>query len=375
MSGPIREGLAMLQGLLLCGTCGRRLTVRYQGNGGIYPTYECNRRARECISKSCMSLKAGLVDEAVIKRALQALQPEQVQLAIEALEELRNRQQRIDKSWELKIQRAKYETELAQRRYEAVDPDNRLVAGTLEKQWNDTLINLDKIQKQYQQYQNEDPLLLSIDEKKSLLELAKDFPKLWNAPSTEPKDKKQILRILIDDITVERAHQSNIAILHVRWKGGACEDITVTFPSKRSEQLRYPQATIEQIRVLAKNQSDKQIVATFNQQGNLSATGKPFTRSMIQWIRYKHKIPAPEFKCPNELSVKEVSQRFQVSSHVIYYWIEQKIVTARQIRKKGPYFIEITPEKEDQLRQIVQNSTKIQKMIIRSSQKHSDSLE
>ena len=374
LSGPIREGLAMLQGLLICGTCGRRLTVRYQGNGGIYPTYECNRRARECISKSCMFLKADLVDKAIIQQALKALQPEQVQLAIEALEELQKRQKRVDKSWELKLQRAQYETELAQRRYEAVDPDNRLVAATLEQQWNNALIALEELQKQYHQYQSEDPLLLSGEQQKSLLELAKDFPKLWDAPSTDPKDKKQILRLLIEDITVERPHQSKTAILHVRWKGGACEDITVTIPPKRSEQIRYPQEVIEQVRKLAKTQSDEQIVTTFNQQEKLSATGKAFTRSMIQWIRYKHKIPAPELKHPHELSVNEVAQRFQVSSHVVYYWIKRKIVSARQVREKGPYFIEIPPEKEEQLRQIVQNSTKIQKMILGSSQNHSNCL-
>ena len=374
LSGPIREGLAMLQGLLICGTCGRRLTVRYQGNGGIYPTYECNRRARECISKSCMFLKADLVDKAIIQQALKALQPEQVQLAIEALEELQKRQKRVDKSWELKLQRAQYETELAQRRYEAVDPDNRLVAATLEQQWNNALIALEELQKQYHQYQSEDPLLLSGEQQKSLLELAKDFPKLWDAPSTDPKDKKQILRLLIEDITVERPHQSKTAILHVRWKGGACEDITVTIPPKRSEQIRYPQEVIEQVRKLAKTQSDEQIVTTFNQQEKLSATGKAFTRSMIQWIRYKHKIPAPELKHPHELSVNEVAQRFQVSSHVVYYWIKRKIVSARQVREKGPYFIKIPPEKEEQLRQIVQNSTKIQKMILGSSQNHSNCL-
>ncbi len=374
LSGPIREGLAMLQGLLICGTCGRRLTVRYQSNGGIYPTYECNRRARECISKSCMSLKADLVDKAIIQRALKTLQPEQVQLAIEALEELQQRQKRVDKSWELKLQRAQYETELAQRRYEAVDPDNRLVAATLEQQWNNALIALEELQKQYHQYQSEDHLLLSGEQQKSLLELAKDFPKLWDAPSTDPKDKKQILRLLIEDITVERPHQSKTAVLHVRWKGGACEDITVTFPPKRSEQIRYPQEVIEQVRKLAKTQSDEQIVTIFNQQEKLSATGKAFTRSMIQWIRYKHKIPAPESKHPHELSVNEVAQRFQVSSHVVYYWIKRKIVSARQVRKKGPYFIKIPPEKEEQLRQIVQNSTKIQKMMLDASQNHSNCL-
>ena len=374
LSGPLREGLAMLQGLLICGTCGLRLTVRYQGHGGIYPTYECNRRTRECTSKSCMSLKADLVDKAIIQRALEALQPEQVQLAIEALEELQKRQQRINKSWELKLQRAQYETELAQKRYEAVDPDNRLVAATLEKQWNNALIALEELRKQYHQYQNEDPLLLSAEKKRSLLELAKDFPKLWNAPSTDPKDKKQILRLLIEDITVERPYQSKTATLHVRWKGGVCEDITVTFPPKRSEQIRYPQKIIEQVRKLAKKQSDKQIAATFNQQQKLSATGKPFTRSMIQWIRYKHKIPAPELKHPHELSVKEVSQRLQVSLHVVYYWIERKMLNARQVRKKGPYFIEISSEKEEKLREIVQNSTKIQKLRGSSSQKLSNRL-
>ena len=306
-----------------------------------------------------MSLKANLVDEAIIQRALEALQPEQVQLAIEALEELQQRQQRIDKNWDLKIQRAQYEMQLAQRRYEAVDPDNRLVAATLEKQWNATLLGLEELQKQYSQYQSEDPLLLSKEEKRSLLELSKDFPKLWNAPSTKAKDKKQILRVLIEDITVERPHQSKIAILHIRWKGGACEDISITLPPKKSDQIRYSQEIIEQVRNLAKKQTDQEIAQTFNQQEKLSATGKSFTCSMIQWIRFKYEIPVPEFKRSHELSVKEVSQRFQVSSHVVYYCIEKKILNARQLRKGGPYFIKILPEEED----------KLKKMICRSSPK------
>ncbi len=136
LSGPAREGLALLGGLLLCGVCGRRLTIRYHGNGGIYPTYQCVWRKREGLSKNyCLSLACRLADEKISRRILEVIQPGRIELALAALQELEKRSDITDNQWRMRLERAKYEAALAQRRYEEVDPSNRLVAGTLERRW------------------------------------------------------------------------------------------------------------------------------------------------------------------------------------------------------------------------------------------------
>ena len=134
LSGPDREGLAVLQGLLICGVCGRRITVRYQGNGGLYPVYECNWQKREGISsRSCMSFRCDVVESAVVKRIFEVLKPKQIEIAMESVKELERRNSAIDNQWRMRVQRTDYEAQLAQRRYEEVDPANRLVASTLER--------------------------------------------------------------------------------------------------------------------------------------------------------------------------------------------------------------------------------------------------
>src|SRR5271169_6262558 len=137
LAGPAREGLALLQGVLLCGICGRRLTVRYTGNGGIYPVYECNWRKREGLSrKACMSVRCDLADQALGNRTLEILNTDQINLALETLQELEQRDEALSGQWRMRLERAEYEAQLAQRCYEQVDPANRLVAASLEKRWN-----------------------------------------------------------------------------------------------------------------------------------------------------------------------------------------------------------------------------------------------
>lgn len=205
LSISAREGLALLQGLVICGCCGHRLTIRYQGNGGIHPTYECNWKKREgSDSKFCFSVRCDPVDQAITKKILSAIQPAQIEIAIKAFEELEQRSQMLDKQWQMKIERADYESQLAQRRYEEVDPSNRLVASTLEKRWNDTLTALEEIRSQYAEYQGKNMLAATKHQKDKILSLAKNLPHLWNASSTSAKDRKRILRLLIKDITVEK---------------------------------------------------------------------------------------------------------------------------------------------------------------------------
>ena len=142
-SGAAREGHALLHGLLLCGHCGRRLSPRYTGNGGIYPVYECTRRQTDThYSAQCVRIQAGLIDQAVSDRVLEILRPDQIEIALRAVKELERRSQAVDQQWRMRLERLEYQSQLAQRRYEEVDPSNRLVAGTLERRWNDALEEL-----------------------------------------------------------------------------------------------------------------------------------------------------------------------------------------------------------------------------------------
>ena len=360
LSGPAREGLALCQGLLLCGKCGQRLSVRYKGNGGIYPVYQCNYLRREGLStKSGLCIRCDLVDNAVSKRVLEVLQPAEVDIALKAIHQLDLRDKAVNHQWEMKIQRAEYEAQLAQRRYEEVDPSNRLVASTLESRWNQTLVNLEQAKKQYVEYQQAETQAITVEQKDKILSSLKDLPRLWNASTTRAKDRKRILRLLIKDITIEKLSDPKQIKLHLRWQGGACEDIPLTLPPRYSDQLRYPKETVDKIRDLALTLSDYQIAEKLNQEGVLSATGKPFNTSKVRWIRFKHGIPAPELKQADEITVKEAAKKFGVSIWVVYYWIERDIVHARRINRGSPYWIKLDACKEKELFEWVCNSSRI----------------
>ena len=360
LSGPAREGLALCQGLLLCGACGRRLSVRYKGNGGIYPLYECTYRKREGRStKQCLSLRCDLIDNVVAQRLLTVLQPAEIEIALKAMSELEQRNKAVHHQWQMKIQRSDYEVQLAQRRYEEVDPSNRLVASTLESRWNQALVNLEQTQKQYAEYQQSEMQAISEAQKEKIFSLVKDLPRLWNADTTQAKDRKRILRLLIKDITVEKLLEPKQVMLHLRWQGGACEDIPLSLPLGINDRLRYPKEFVDKIKNLALTHTDDQIIEKLNQEGVLSAKGTPFNDSKIKWIRFKHGIPNADLKQPDEITVKEATEKFGVSIWVVYYWIERGIVQARRINRGSRYLIKINVDQEKKLSEWVCNSSKI----------------
>jgi len=362
IGGAAREGLALLQGLLLCAHCGRRITVRYKGNGGLYPTYECNWRRREALSShACLHLRCDLADEPIIRRVFEVIRPKQIEIAIKAMEELQRRQDSIDTQWRMKIERAQYEAQLAQRRYEEVDPSNRLVAATLERHWNEALAKLGKIKEAFSKHQYQQKIPVTEEQKAELRTLARDLPKLWKASTTKAKDRKRILRLLIKDITVEKLPTPKQLILHVRWQGGAIEDIPVIVPPNRADQIRYPEEIVERIRAMARDHTNAQIASIFNQEKIKSAKGNIFTPSIIRWIRYKHRIPKPDLRRPNELTVSEVAKKFAISRYVVYYWIEHQILPTRRLNATSPYWITLSSSKERELSEWVKNSSKMNK--------------
>jgi len=361
LTGPAREGLALLQGLLLCGNCGRALTVRYLGNGGIYPCYQCNWLRREGLaSKDCMSLRCDLLDAAVAEEVLKALQPAEIELALAALGELESRDQTMLRQWQMRLERAAYEAALAERRYQEVDPSQRLVVGTLERRWNDALLQLDHLKKQAAEFQRQEARVATPEQKAKVLALARDLPRLWNAPTTQAKDRKRMLRLLLKDITVEKLSHPKQLLVHIRWQGGACTDVSVQLPPNRADQTRYPAAIVDRVRDLAHSSLDAGIADQFNREGHASATGKSYTAKMIQWIRRCHRIPPAALKKPEELTVQQAAEQFAVSDGVVYYWIERSLIQARRLNRGMPYWITLNAAEEQKLRDWVRNSYRIE---------------
>jgi DNA invertase Pin-like site-specific DNA recombinase len=360
LAGPAREGLALLQGLLLCGTCGHALTVRYTGNGGIYPCYQCNRLRREGLaSKDCVSFRCDRLDAAIAEEVLKALQPAEIELALAALQELESRDRAISRQWQMRLERAEYEASLAERRYQEVDPSQRLVAGTLERRWNDALLQLEDLKKQAVEFQRQEARITTEEQKAKVLALATNLPRLWHAPTTQAKDRKRMLRLLIKDITVEKLPHPKQLLVHIRWQGDACSDICVQLPANIADQVRYPAAVVDRVRHLAQTLPDGQIADRLNVEGHVSALGKPFTGSMIQWIRYRYQIPKAKLVRPEELTVQQVAERFRVSPNVVYYWINRGVIQARRLNAGSPYWITLNETDEQKLGDWVRNSSRI----------------
>jgi DNA invertase Pin-like site-specific DNA recombinase len=361
LSGPAREGLALLQGLLLCGHCGHALTVRYRGNGGICPTYQCNLLRREGLAtKSCMVFRCDLLDGVIVEVMLKALQPAELELAMAALHELESRDQGILHQWQMRLQRAEYEVALAERRYQEVDPAHRLVAGTLERRWNDALVHLEDLKKEAAEFQRREAHVATPEQKAKVMALARDLPRLWHAPTTQCKDRKRMLRLLIKDITVEKpAHQKQL-LVHIRWQGGACTGISVQLPLNIADRVRYPSAVVDKVRELACHLPDSEIADQLNREGQASAKGLPYTVKIIQWIRCRYRIPPAELKRPEELTVRQVAEQFGTSDQVVYYWIGHGVIQSRRLRPGMPHWITLSDTDEQKLREWVHNSRRIQ---------------
>lgn len=360
LSGPAREGLALLQGLLICGVCGKKVTVRYTGNGGIRPGYQCNKlRVDGRSTSACLSAWADPIDNAVAKRILEILQSDQLQLAVAAVEELERRDQAIDKQWAMRLQQAEYEAQLAERRYEEVDPANRLVAGTLEQRWNDALLRLHDLRQQQDEQRKAYSQVLTPDQKARALALAEDLPRLWSSSTTQSKDRKRLLRLLVKDVTIERPKGQLFVTLHIRWQGGAGEDLVVELPRPTHGLAKCPPELIETTMALAKHHNDEEIATLLNEQGLKPSKAPRFTASVVRMIRQGYRIPRPLLKRPDELTVQEVAEKFGVNRHAVYYWLERGYVTGRQLTARSPWWITIDQEREAKLRQGLDRSTKI----------------
>jgi DNA invertase Pin-like site-specific DNA recombinase len=365
LSGPAREGNSLLQGLMICGKCGRRMSVRYTGNGGIAPVYECKGRWEHGLKATCTTVPATIVDQSVTNRLLQVMQPAELELSIEVMDTLLKGDDDVDKGWKLSLERVIYEAERAERQFQQVEPENRLVARSLEARWNQKLAELSQFQKEYEQYRSRQSWRPTEEDRSQILALAKELPRIWNSITTTVKDRKRILRTLIEDVTVFAEPRQAEIRLGIRWRNQSHEEVYATKPLPHSTVRKHTHETVKLVSELSERMTDNQIADHFNISGLRTPEGKLFTIPSIKWIRHKHNIDGLSSKRKG-LTVKEVAERFNVISGVVYYWINHDILDAVKRAPGWPWEIQLDEKKEAELRERVQKSGHLGKIRARS---------
>lgn len=348
--GVPRKGQALLQGILICGLCGRRMRLRYSGPNGEFPVYGCDGAHSQYNGPRCQEVRGLGLDAEVERLVLEALVPDQINLALAALEELEQEYATLGQQWELRLERARYEAQRAHRQYNTVEPENRLVARTLEKQWEEKLRAVEQVEQEYQTWQQQHRLELTAADRQDILSLGQDLPKLWHAASTTSADRKRIVRLIIKEVIVDQRRRRGQVWFQINWQTGAATEHWY-----KRRVLSYDEhadlETIEQrLRELQVEQKmDKEIAATLNEEGFRTTKGQPFEVKTVWLLRQRWNLPAakPNGPCParwedGTYSVEGAAAVLGVHSSTIYKWLRQGQLKGDQLGKGLPWKIPLT---------------------------------
>lgn len=329
--GPPREGPALLQGLAICAVCGERMTVRYhQIDERSVPTYACQRRGIERAEPPCQTINGGGIDDAIGKLLVETVTPVTLEVALTVQKELESRVHEADRLRREEVDNAQYAAELARRRYMKVDPDNRMVADTLEADWNAKLRALADAQDRCEQHR-QDERGLDAEQRARILALATDFPRLWNDPRTPDRERKRMVRLLIEDVTLLKTEE---ATLQIRFKGGATRTLSVPLPKPGRPTPPEVVALIDQ---LLDDHTDGEIATLLNQRGMTSGTAQPFHRLLVGKIRdaYGLKDRYARLRDRGLLDRHEIAKKLDVHPATINIWRRAGLLTAHRFNDKG----------------------------------------
>jgi DNA invertase Pin-like site-specific DNA recombinase len=322
---PPREGIALCQGIIACGSCGKPMRTNYRS--GQRPAYECSGRADRATTATCRSVAAATVDDAVAGQLLAALNAHEVALAIAAADAVADRHHRLGRAAELAVDRARYEADRAERAFHAVEPENRLVARTLETRWEAKLTALAEAEQSLQAAREALPPL---PDRAELERLAADLPALWHAPTTSNKDRKRLLRTLIADITLLPETGRDKVPIGIRWHTGATDEIAVARATHPGTAKRSPSPAVAMVTHFGPTTPNAELAEQLNTAGLTTGTGAPFDVKAVQWIRHAYRIPAPNPYAHGEISVADAAARLGCSTSVIYDWIKTAKLAARR---------------------------------------------
>ncbi len=339
--GPPREGNALLQGIIICGLCGNRMTIRYYSEKNqIYPYYICQKDGIQHGKSLCQSIIGKHVDKAIEKIIIDLLSPASIEISIAVQKELEKRWEESDKLWQQQLERTKYEAELARRRYMKVDPDNRMVANSLESEWNIKLKELDQMQINYNNYYKEKLLKITKLQQKKLMELSQNFSSIWHAQNSSMQEKKRMLRLLIEDITLKKTN-TNIEA-HVLFKSKQTKSIMLPLPISADKLRKTRLTVIEKINELTDRYLDSQIVDILNNEGYSPGVAKKFSILIVQRLRNTYKIKSyyDKLKKKGLLTAQELAKSLNLTSPCIYNWYRHGLLEGYKANDRGEYLFE-----------------------------------
>jgi excisionase family DNA binding protein len=339
--GPVRNGGALLAGILRCGHCGRKLHVAYSGTKGDVGRYSCQGSLINHGGPRCISFGSLRINQRVTEDVLQQLAPLGIQASIRAIELQRGAEDERIKHTELALEQARYEAARARRQYDAIDPENRLVAAELERRWNDALRVQTERQAELDSIRLNPLKPLRAEAREQLLQIGAELPKLWHHPASSIEIKKRIVRTVLKEIIVTKQDEKIIALLH--WNGG--DHTRIEFTKNRSGEHRHATdgETLDIVRALARTMHDAGIAAVINRLGKRSAKGHTWTAARVCTLRHDHQIAAHrdgEHKERNELSAIEVSKILGISVPTVLRLIRNRRLKATQACRGAPWVVQ-----------------------------------
>lgn len=360
--GSVREGPLLLTGLVVCGRCGRRMRS-YASKEKAEVRYVCSMECSTYGGPCCQSFAGRCLDQEVERQVLELLQPAALEVSLAVASDLEAQRAREETLWRQRLERARYEAERAQRQYDAVEPENRLVVRTLERQWEAALQALNDMEEAFHRHQTEIPPSLTPAERESLRALASDIRGLWYASTTTPRDRKEIIRQLVDRVTATILGESEQIQVTIHWAGGCETQAMVARPLRKLEQLSYLGPMIERVQALVREgKTSKEIAAILNQEGWRKA--RRVGPIKADWVRALRSGPAERYLGhkirfrqedlgPNEWTIRDLARELEMPAATLTGWLRAGQLTIRKDQQQPQHWIiQADPQEIDRLRSI-----------------------
>jgi len=339
--GPPREGPALLQGLVVCAQCGQRMTVRYHQRGGrSVPEYMCQARSIERGRRVCQQIPGAALDDAIGKLLVDTVTPLTLEVAFAVQTELENRCDEAERLRLQEVERARYQSDLARLRFMHVDPSNRLVADSLEAEWNQALRALTEAKERFEKLRQSDRARLNDEQRAAVIALARDFPRLWNDPHTPQRERKRMARLLITDVTLLKSTELRAQL---RFKGGATHTFTLPLP-KPGWMLRQTSKTVvSEVDRLLEEHTEGETADLLNSQGMISGEGKRFNRTIVARVRSNYGLDTrySRLRARGMLTVCEIAARLDVCTKTAHTWRRAGLLRAHRYDDKGQCLYEL----------------------------------
>jgi hypothetical protein len=357
-AGAPRAGTALLAGILVCGNCGRRMHVSYRSKSTSY--YMCMKKHLE--GSDCRGLASSAIDDLVTEQVLLALEPAALELSLKAIENVRQERQRLNRHWEQRLERASYEVQRAERQYQGVDPGNRLVARSLEQQWEAALRAQRDLREEYDRFLNEQPPRLTDEERGRIVAVAADIPKLWHASETTARDRKEIIRLLTERIVVDvRAHTERAGVA-ITWRGGQTTHHEIVRSVSRYESLgEYDRMMDRIVQLRREGRTIKEVAAELTREGyRTPRTQKGYTPTSVRQLLCRRGLTGGavgrEQLDSGEWWLPDLAEKLGTTYDRLRDWALHGKVRAWRVQPGGPWVVWADDQERQRLQAPMTNS-------------------